>query len=148
MAVVVQQKFAGSTVDQYDRALAKLGMTAEGPHIAPGLLFHYVVAIDEGVEITDIWTTREGFEKFAEEKILPVAQEVGISPSTSVAFTEVLNYNTAGWVFGLTDLRQDAVCGCQRTRPFGSAPSGPAAFEVVRPACRGMTGSGRPIPMR
>ena len=52
MAVVVQQKFAGSTVDQYDRALAKLGMTAEGPHIAPGLLFHYVVAIDEGVEIT------------------------------------------------------------------------------------------------
>jgi hypothetical protein len=63
MAVVVPQKFTGSTLDHYDLAAAKLGMTAEGPHIAPGLLFHYVVATDEGVEITDIWTTREGFEK-------------------------------------------------------------------------------------
>jgi hypothetical protein len=32
------------------------------------------------------------------------------------------------------DLGPAGVCGCQRTRPFGSAPSGPAAFEVIRPA--------------
>ncbi|MFZ0248547.1 MAG: hypothetical protein WAL61_01280 [Acidimicrobiales bacterium] len=96
MAVVVQQKFTGATVDQYDQAASKLGMTAEGPHIAPGLLFHYVVATDEGVEITDIWTTREGFEKFAQEKIVPVSREVGISPPTSVTFSGVHNYNTAG----------------------------------------------------
>ncbi len=51
MAVVVQQKFTGSTLDQYDEAIAKLGITAGGPHTTPGLLFHYVVATDEGVEI-------------------------------------------------------------------------------------------------
>ncbi len=96
MAVVVQQKFTGATLDQYDQAAGKMGIIAEGPHIAPGLLFHYVVATDEGVEITDIWTTREGFEKFAQEKIVPVTQEVGISPPTSVEFNEVHNYNTAG----------------------------------------------------
>jgi hypothetical protein len=59
-------------------------------------LFHYVVATDGGVEITDIWTTREGFETFAQEEIAPVAQEVGISPPTSVEFFEVHKYNTAG----------------------------------------------------
>ncbi|MGO8872789.1 MAG: hypothetical protein ACLQPH_15565 [Acidimicrobiales bacterium] len=96
MAVVVQQKFTGSTLDQYDEAIAKLGITAGGPHTTPGLLFHYVVATDEGVEITDIWTTREGFEKFAQEQIAPVTQEVGISPPTSVEFFEVHNHNTAG----------------------------------------------------
>jgi len=59
-------------------------------------LFHYVVATDEGVEITDIWTTRESFEKFAQEKIIPVVQEVGIAPPTSVEFHEVHDYDTAG----------------------------------------------------
>jgi hypothetical protein len=96
MAVVVQQTFTGSTLDQYDEAVAKLGLTAGGPHTAPGLLFHYVVATDDGVEITDIWTTREGFEKFAQEEIVPVTQELGIVPPTSVEFIEVHNYNTAG----------------------------------------------------
>ena len=32
MAVVVQQTFTGSTLDQYDEAVAKLGLTAGGPH--------------------------------------------------------------------------------------------------------------------
>jgi len=95
-AIVVRQIFSGATLDQYDRALARIGMSPEGPHIAPGLLFHYVVATDEGVEITDVWTTREGFEKFAQEKIIPVSQEIGIAPPTSVDFLEVHNYNTAG----------------------------------------------------
>jgi hypothetical protein len=96
MAVVVQQEFTGSTVDQFDEAIAKLGIPAGGRHTESGLLFHYAVATDEGVEITDIWTTREGFEKFAQEQIVPVTREVGISPPTSVEFFEVHNYNTAG----------------------------------------------------
>jgi hypothetical protein len=96
MAVVVQQNFTGATLAQYDEAVAKMGIPAGGPHIAPGLLFHYVVASDDGVQVTDVWTSREGFEKFAQETIAPVSQEVGISPPTSVQFIEVHNYNTAG----------------------------------------------------
>jgi len=78
------------------RSHRQAGNHCRGPHTKPGLLFHYVVATDEGVEITDIWTTREGFEKFAQEEIAPVTQEVGISPPTSIEFIEVHNYNTAG----------------------------------------------------
>jgi hypothetical protein len=59
-------------------------------------LLHCVVATADGVEITDVWTTREGFEKFAQEQIAPVTQAIGISPPTSVEFIEVHNYNTAG----------------------------------------------------
>jgi hypothetical protein len=96
MAVVVRQTFTGSTLGQYDQAAVESGIGSGGPHIAPGLLFHFVVATDDGVEITDIWTTRQGFEKFAQERIAPVAQELGISPPSSVEFVEVHNYNTAG----------------------------------------------------
>ncbi|HUD16203.1 MAG TPA: hypothetical protein VMQ59_03030 [Acidimicrobiales bacterium] len=96
MAVVVQQDFTGATLAQYDEAASKMGIPAGGSHIAPGLLFHYVVASDDGVQITDVWTSREGFEKFAQETIAPVSQELGISPPTSVEFIEVHNYNTAG----------------------------------------------------
>jgi uncharacterized protein YabE (DUF348 family) len=71
-------------------------MAAGGAHIAPGLLFHYIVATDDGVEITDIWTTREGVEKFAREQIVPLTQEVGIAPPSGTEITEVHNYNTAG----------------------------------------------------
>jgi hypothetical protein len=96
MAVVARQKFTGYTLEQYDAVTAKLGITPGGSFVSPGLLFHYVVATDEGLEITDIWTSREAFETFLNEKVVPVAQEVGVSPPTSVEFSEVHNYNTAG----------------------------------------------------
>jgi hypothetical protein len=98
MAVVVRQKFTDYTLDQYDQLTAKLGATPGGPHIDPGVLFHYIVATDEGVEITDIWTTREGFEKFSQEKLAPAVQELGLSMNNppSVEFIEVHNYFTAG----------------------------------------------------
>ena len=96
MAIVVQQKLTGSTLEQHDQAAAKLGMVGEWPHIAPGVLFHYIVATDDGVEIIDICTARGGFETFAQEIIVPVTEEVGIAPPTSVEFIDVHNYNTAG----------------------------------------------------
>jgi hypothetical protein len=36
MAVVVQQKFTGSTLDQYDEAIAKQGITAGAHTPSPG----------------------------------------------------------------------------------------------------------------
>ncbi len=97
MAVVVRQKFTGYTLDQYDQLTAKLGGTPGGRDIDPGVLFHYIIATDEGVEITDIWTTREGFEKFSQEKLAPAVQELGLSVNPpSIEFFEVHNYFTAG----------------------------------------------------
>jgi hypothetical protein len=46
--------------------------------------------------VTDVWESREAFEKFSEERVGPYAQKVGF-PNTPVAtFHEVHNYLTEG----------------------------------------------------
>jgi hypothetical protein len=49
-----------------------------------------------GIRVTDVWETREQYEKFAEEQIGPVTQEVGVSAPPQTAFHEVHNYLAAG----------------------------------------------------
>ena len=46
--------------------------------------------------MTDVWETREQFDRFAEEQIGPRSAEVGMSPPSNVAFHDVHNHLTAG----------------------------------------------------
>ena len=94
MAVGVELKFAGATTDQYDQLVAKMGYKAGGPG-APGGIFHCVTKTEDGLRVIDVWQTREVFEKFAQEKIGPLSQEVGISNPPQISFFEVHNYLTA-----------------------------------------------------
>jgi hypothetical protein len=70
MAVAVVIECKGATVDQYDQVLAKMGRTPRGRG-APGSLFHWVTATEDGIRVTDVWQTREEFETFATEQIGP-----------------------------------------------------------------------------
>ncbi|MFZ2058477.1 MAG: hypothetical protein WAV54_13800 [Acidimicrobiales bacterium] len=96
MTIAVQQDFKGVTLAQYDEAIAKMGISPGGPHSEPGLLFHFVTATDDGFRVTDVWKTREGFERFAQEKIGPISRELGFSTAPSVEYLDVHNFNTAG----------------------------------------------------
>jgi hypothetical protein len=62
---------------------------------APGGLFHWVTKTDDGIRITDVWDSKETFDKFAQEKIGPLSQEVGIAGPPEITFYEVHNYLTA-----------------------------------------------------
>ena len=95
MAVGVILEFDGGTLEQYDEVIAKMGFSPGGPG-APGGLFHWVAATDGGIRITDVWTDREAFERFAEERIGPFTAEVGIPNPPKTSFFEVHNYLTAG----------------------------------------------------
>jgi hypothetical protein len=95
MAVGVVLEFKDATLDQYDQVLEKMGLAPRGPG-APGGLFHWVTATDGGFRITDVWQDRETFEKFAQEQIMPYAQQVGMTSPPEVTFHEVHNYLTAG----------------------------------------------------
>jgi hypothetical protein len=44
-----------------------------------------------------VWSDRQTFEKFAEERIGPITQEVGLPGPPETTFFEVHNYLTAGW---------------------------------------------------
>jgi hypothetical protein len=94
MAVLVELNFSGSTLDQYDEVLKKMGFTPGGTG-APGGLFHNCMATDDGFRVIDTWVDQATFEKFSEEKIGPLSAEVGMTTPPEVTFTELHNYLTA-----------------------------------------------------
>jgi hypothetical protein len=95
MAIAVQLDFKGANVDQYDEVIKRMGFTPGGKG-APGGLFHWVAKTDSGLRVTDVWDSKEAFEKFAQEKIGPITQEVGVPGPPETTFFEVHNYLTTG----------------------------------------------------
>ena len=95
MAIGVQLDFNGATLDQYDEVVAKMGFEPGGRG-APGGLFHWVTKTDNGIRVTDVWESREIFERFAQEQIGPYTKEVGFEGEPEIRFSDVHNYLTAG----------------------------------------------------
>jgi hypothetical protein len=95
MAIAVQLDFPGGTLAQYDQVIQKMGFRPGGPG-APGGLFHWVAKTDAGIRVTDVWDSREQFQKFSAEKIEPITAQVGITQPPKVTFFEVHNYLTKG----------------------------------------------------
>jgi hypothetical protein len=95
MTIGVQIDFPGATLDQYDEAIERMGLLPGGPS-ARHELFHWVTKTDGGIRVVDVWESREAYDEFAEDRIRPVASEVGISEPPEVQFFEVYNYFAPG----------------------------------------------------
>ena len=93
MAVAVETTFPGATTEQYDEAIKVMGLTPGGRH--PGALFHWVAKTDSGIRITDVWETKEQWERFAEEQVRPVSEQVGF-PEPEIRYIDVHNYMVGG----------------------------------------------------
>ncbi|MEY2566775.1 MAG: hypothetical protein QOE35_1304 [Actinomycetota bacterium] len=93
MAVAVQMDFDGGTTAQYDEICQKMGLTPKGPGPA-GAISHFATATDAGLRVIDVWETKEQYEKFAQDQIGPISQEVGMPGPPEVQFFEVHNYFT------------------------------------------------------
>ena len=92
MAIAVQLDFKGGTLAQYDEVIKKMGFHPGGTG-GPGGISHWVMKTADGFRVTDVWVSKEAFEKFSNEKIEPFSKEVGLPPPT-VQFFEVHNYLT------------------------------------------------------
>jgi hypothetical protein len=95
MPVALTTEFAGATLEQYDQAIKSMGFTPGGP-AGPGCLFHWVTATDDGIRVTDVWESREHYDKFEQETIIPKVQEVGFPNAPQTTFYDVHNHLTAG----------------------------------------------------
>jgi len=95
MAIGVQLDFNGATLDQYDEVVSKMGFE-RGGRGAPGGLFHWVTETDDGIRVTDVWDSREIFERFAQEQIGPLTAAVGLTSPPRITYFDVHNYLTAG----------------------------------------------------
>ena len=70
----------GWTTAQYDELLSRLiDGFGRGRRAAPGVLFHWAAATDDGVRAIDVYESREAADSLAQEHIGPVAAELGMS---------------------------------------------------------------------
>ena len=95
MPVAVQLDFEGASLDQYDEIGEMLGTLPGGP-ANPLELFHWVMGTADGFRVVDVWETREAFERFAQEKLIPIFQEVGVPRPPQIQFFEIYNYLAGG----------------------------------------------------
>ena len=75
MAVAFIMDFAGGTTDDYDAVIEKMDL---GGRLPAGGLFHAAGVSDGVLRVCDVWESEEIFQRFAEGKIGPLTQEVGL----------------------------------------------------------------------
>ncbi len=75
MTIAVVQDFDGASLDHYDRAINKMGITPGDKHPDPGCLFHWAAQTSDGLRVVDVWETREQFDNFVEAQVVPAAIE-------------------------------------------------------------------------
>jgi hypothetical protein len=95
MAVAIVLDFKGATLDQYDQVIERMGLTPGGSG-PPGAHFHWVTETEDGIRVTDVWESREAFDRFSEEQIGPQTQAVGVPGPPDITYHEVHGYMTAG----------------------------------------------------
>jgi hypothetical protein len=84
-------QFPGGTLEQYDQVIDKMGLVLGGP-MPDGGISHWVTQTENGLRVTDVWESREQFERFAAEQIGPYSQEVGIPGPPEITFYDAHNY--------------------------------------------------------
>ena len=83
MAVVLRFTFNGLTPDKYEKITDRLDKVGSG---APeGRLYHICFGDPNNLLISDIWDTREAFDRFS-EVVMPICRELGVEPSQPTEF--------------------------------------------------------------
>jgi hypothetical protein len=75
MAVVLVAEIRGMTKTQYDQAIAQV---RDQLRQAPGFMGHAAGPMEGGYRVTELWNSREECERFMQQTIMPMAQQVGL----------------------------------------------------------------------
>jgi hypothetical protein len=73
MAVVVSAVAPGLTADMYE-AVSDRAMS--GDQLPEGCELHIAGPVEQGWRVITVWDSREAFDRFREEKLLPAIREV------------------------------------------------------------------------
>jgi hypothetical protein len=95
--VAIARVFEGKgwTTEQYDELIAKLAADlglAPG-RSAPGVLFHWAAATDDGMRAVDVYASREAADRLVQERVGPIAGGLGL-PLPEISEYEVHNLLT------------------------------------------------------
>jgi hypothetical protein len=86
MAIVMNMRWAGVTREQYDEARRRVNWEGDRP---TGGNFHVSSFDDHGLRVTDVWDSAEDFQRFVDERLTPVVQEIGIAGEPEIEITQV-----------------------------------------------------------
>jgi hypothetical protein len=96
MAVAIRTTgFAeGVGTDMYDGVQEAMDIASDPPE---GLVFHWAGEVDGSWTITDVWESRQAYDRFREERLFPAIKKVsGMDPASgpqpSIIEFEVHNY--------------------------------------------------------
>jgi hypothetical protein len=76
MAIAVDMTYTVSGMDTYHKACAQMGF-AGGEHPAPGILSHWVEAVEGGFVVHELWESEKQFGEFLEQHLLPMSAALG-----------------------------------------------------------------------
>jgi hypothetical protein len=89
MATVMEMKWPEITRNEYDRAREAVDWESDVP---TGAIFH-VSWFEDGLRVIDVWESAEDFNRFANDRLMPKLQELGIGGSEpDVKFHEAHAY--------------------------------------------------------
>lgn len=74
MAVGIRLKFDGGTQEAYDAVHAAVEVDADPPK---GLIVHSSGPIEGGWGVIDFWESREAFDAFVGERLMPRLEDLG-----------------------------------------------------------------------
>lgn len=77
MAVAMFMHLTGMSPSQYDRVIARLELDVSPP---AGQVLHVVAEAAGGVEVCDVWHTRETAEAFVRDRFEPGCAGLGLRP--------------------------------------------------------------------
>jgi hypothetical protein len=74
MAVGIRLKFAGGTQENYDAAHGVMEIDSNPPE---GMIVHSAGPVDGGWGVIDFWESREAFDNFVGERLMPRLHDLG-----------------------------------------------------------------------
>jgi len=81
MAIVMNMRWDGVTPEQYEAVRDQVGWEQRP---ADGGLIHIASFAEGGLLVTDVWESADDFNRFAERRLMPVVQELGIQSKPEV----------------------------------------------------------------
>ena len=83
MATVMLMHWPEVTKEQYEAVRRDVNWEGDVPH---GAKFHVAWFGEDGFRVLDLWDSREGFETFVQERLMPGVQKAGIQGQPNVSY--------------------------------------------------------------
>jgi hypothetical protein len=93
MAIVMSMEWPGVTAAQYDELKRITNFENDWPD---GGMFHVAALDGDTLRVTDVWESAEKFQAFADSKLMPCVQQMGITSQPNISILPAHNVFNPG----------------------------------------------------